>query len=53
MMSSLLSERYGPDRLCAHVALGPVTFPQRIMAPLMVAVLGSGIDKVRGAVSVP
>lgn len=45
MMSSLLSERYGPDRLCAHVALGPVTFPQRIMAPFMVAVLGSGIDK--------
>ncbi|KAG2484941.1 hypothetical protein HYH03_016327 [Edaphochlamys debaryana] len=32
--------------LCAHVTLGPVVFPQRLKAPLLAGLLGSGADRV-------
>lgn len=35
------------ERFCAHVALAPVVFPQRLRTPLFAGLSGSGADKVR------
>ncbi|KAG2441097.1 hypothetical protein HXX76_003949 [Chlamydomonas incerta] len=35
------------ERFCAHVALAPVVFPQRIVTPLFAGPAGTGADKAR------